>query len=142
MTNNPPVTVVCSSMSSLLTTATMHPSLMGLSATLGQHDVVLPPLLILRNSGGVVGLASVPLQQPQSQMSLQAYANYAMGPPQVGFSFRIEPPTIFYMCWYLIWCMLSAFRCHAGCHIHMWGLNHCTIASLWSLPMAGICAPW
>ena len=23
-----------------------------------------------------------------------------------------------------VWCMPSAFRCHTGCHIHLWGLNH------------------
>ena len=38
---------------------TMAPSLMGLPVTSGQHDVVLPPLLTLRNSGGVVDLATV-----------------------------------------------------------------------------------
>ena len=57
----------------------MAPSLMGLPATSGQYDVVLPPLVTLRNSGGVVGLANVPQQQPQSQMPFQAYASYAMG---------------------------------------------------------------
>ena len=30
-------------------------------------------------------------------MPLHAYANYAMGAPQVGFSFRAEPSTVFYM---------------------------------------------
>ena len=28
------------------------------------------------------------------------------------------------MWWCLLWCMLSAFRCHAACHIHLLGLNH------------------
>ena len=94
MTTTPPVTVVCSSISSLLTTITMDPCLMGLPAVSGQHDVVLPPLLIPRDSGGVVGLATVLQQQPQSQMPLQAYAKYAMGPPQI-VSFRVEPCTMF-----------------------------------------------
>ena len=72
---------------------------MGLPATSGQHDVVLPPPLMPRHSGGIVGLAIVPQQQPPSQMPLQAYASYVMGPSQVGFSLRVEPPTIlsFYM---------------------------------------------
>ena len=105
-------------------TVTMAPSLMGLPATSGQHDVLLPPLLILRYSGGVVGFATMPNQQHQSQMPLQPYANYAMDPPQVGFSFRVEPPTVFIYVWCLFWCMPSAFRCHAGCCIHLWGLNH------------------
>ena len=37
-----------------------------------------------------------------------------------------------YMYWYLFCCMLSAFRYHAGCHIHQWELNlwdlhHCNL---------------
>ena len=70
--------------------------------TSGQHDVVL---LTPRHSGGVVGLAHVPQQQPLSQMPLQAYANYDMGPLQVGFSFRVEPPTILYFI-----CLVSALE--------------------------------
>ena len=90
-----PVTVVCSSTSTHLSTVTVALSLMGLSVTSDQHDVILPPLLTPRNSGGVAGLATVLQQQTQSQMPLQAYADYAMGPLQEGFSFRVEPPTIF-----------------------------------------------
>ena len=35
-----------------------------------------------------------------------------------------------YIVWCLFWCLLSTFRCHAGCHIHpwelnCWGLHHC-----------------
>ena len=80
MTTTPLVTVVSSGMSSL-SSVTMAPSLMGLPTTLGQHDVVLPSPLTPRCSGGVIGLASVPQQQPPSLMPLQAYANYAMGSP-------------------------------------------------------------
>ena len=50
---------------------TMAPFLMRLPVTSGQHDMVLPPLRSLRKSGGVVGLANVPQQQPQSQMPLR-----------------------------------------------------------------------
>ena len=64
-------------------------------------------------------------QQPELQIPSQAYANYAMGPLQVSFSFRVEPPLISYvMCWYLVWCFLSAFRFLCVCQIHQWGLNH------------------
>ena len=94
MATIPPVTVVYSGTLSLTSMVTMAPSLMGHPATLGQHDVVLPPPLTPRHSGGVVGLATELQQQPPSQMPLQAYANYAMGLPQVGFSFRVEPPTV------------------------------------------------
>ena len=75
MTITPPVTCVCSGMSSLLSTVTIAPSLMGLPATSGQHDVVLSPLLTPRYSKGASSLTNVLQQQPPSQMPLQAYAN-------------------------------------------------------------------
>ena len=34
----------------------------------------------------------MPQQQPPSLMSVLSYANYAMGSPQVGSFFRVEPP--------------------------------------------------
>ena len=127
MTTTPPVTMVCSSTSSFLSNVIMAPFVKGfLTTTSSQYDVVLLLPLTPKNSGGVVGLATVLQQQPQSQMPLQAYANCAMGPPQVGFSFRVEPLTvlIFIYVWCLFWCMLFTFRCHAGCHIYLGGLNH------------------
>ena len=68
---------------------------------------------------------SVPQLQTPSSMPPLAYANYAMGSPQVGFFFRVEPPII---------CILYMFGVHSGvyllllgaklgCHIHLWGLN-------------------
>ena len=59
-----------------------------------------------------------------------------MGPPQVCFSFRVELPTVLFLyAWCLSLCMLYAFRCHAACHIHIWGLNnwglhHCNPSEL------------
>ena len=117
-----------------------------LPATSGQYDVVLPPPLSQRHSGGVIGLATVLQQQTLSQMPLQAYANYAMGPPQVGFSFRVEPSTISYIymfgvcsgvCFLLSGAMLDAVFTFGSSTIRV-----CTIATLWSLPMVSICATW
>ena len=107
MTTTPSVTLVSFGMSSL-SSVTMAPSLTGLSATLDQHDVVLLPPLTLRCPGGVIGLASVPQQQPPSSIPPQAYANYAMGSPQIGFFFRVEPPTIMYIIC-LVPALVSAF---------------------------------
>ena len=107
MNTTPPVTVVSSGLSSI-SSVTMAPSLMGLPATLGQHEVVLPPPLMLRCSGGVIGLASVPQQQLPSLMPLLAYANYTMGSPLVGFFFRVEPPTVLYIIC-LVSILVSAF---------------------------------
>ena len=61
-----------------------------------------------RCPGGVIGLASVPQQQPVSSMPLLAYANYTMGSPQVGFFSRVEPPTILYIIC-LVSILVSAF---------------------------------
>ena len=93
MTTTPLVTVVSFGLSSL-SSVTVSPSLIGLPATLGKNDVVLIPLLTPRCSPGVIGLATVSQQQPPSLMPLQAYANYAMHSPQVGFFFRDESPTV------------------------------------------------
>ena len=83
------------------------------------------PPLMPRGSGGVLGSVTVPQQQTPSSVHPLAYANYAMGSPQVGFFFRVEPPTILYLIyvWCLFWCLLFTFRCRVGCHIHLWGLN-------------------
>ena len=106
-TTTPLVMVVSSGLSSI-SSLTMAPSLMGLPATSGQHEVVLPPPPMPRCPGGVTGLASMPQQQPPSLMPLLAYVNYAMGSPQVGFSFRVEPPTILYIIG-LVSVLVSAF---------------------------------
>ena len=107
MTTTPLVTVVSSGMSSL-SLISMAPSLIGLPATMGQCNVVLPPPLKLRCLGGIIGLASVSQQQPPSLMPLQAYANYAMGSSHVGFFFRVEPPTVLYIIC-LVPVLVSAF---------------------------------
>ena len=142
-TTTPPVTVVCCSTSlSLTMTVTMVPTLMGLPVASGQHDVVLLPPLMLRDTGHVVGLTTVQQQQSQSQMPPQAYANYAMGPVQVSFSLRVEPPT---NCLYMyVSVMVYAFCFKVPC----W-MPYLPIAAqplgfvlLQSIPMAGICAPW
>ena len=84
-TTTPPVTVVCSRTSPTTVTVRMAPTSVD-SVASGLHDVVVPPQLILRNTGGSVDLTTV-LQQKQykSQMPSQAYANYAMGTLQVSF---------------------------------------------------------
>ena len=119
-----PVTVVSSGMSSL-SSVTMAPSLMGFPTMLGQHDVVMPPPLTPRCFGGVLGHASVPLQQPSSSMPLQANANCAMGSPQV------EPPTVLYITC-LVSFLVSVFYFQVPCWmpfsplgLNHWGLHHC-----------------
>ena len=132
MTTTPPVTVVFSGMS-CLSLVTMAPSLMWLPATLGQHDVVLLPPLTARYSGGVIVLTSMPQQQPPSLIPLQIYANCAMGSPQVGSFFTVEPPTILHIIC-LVSVLVSAFSFQGPCWmpylllpwgLNCWGLHHC-----------------
>ena len=87
---------------------TVAPSLMEFPVSLDQCGVVQPPPLMPRESGGVIGSASMPQQQPPSLIPLLAYANYSMGSPQVGFFFRVEPPTILYIIC-LVSVLVSAF---------------------------------
>ena len=101
LTTTPPVTVVSSGLSSVS-------SVTGFPVSLDQHGMVPPPPLMPRGSGGVLGSVSVPQQQPPSSMPPLAYANYAMGSPQVGFFFRVEPPiSISYIC--LVSILVSTF---------------------------------
>ena len=108
-TTTPPVTVVSSGLSSV-SSMTVAPSLTGFPVS---HGVVPPPPLMPRGSGGVLDSVSVPQQQTPSSMLPLAYANYAMGSPQVGFFFRVEPPTILYLIYVrcLFWCLLFTFQC-------------------------------
>ena len=123
MTTTPPVTVVSSGMPSI-SSVTVAPSLMGLPAMLGQHDVVLLPPLTPKCSGGVLGLASATAATSifiASSDLCQLCHGFSTG----SFFFRLEPPLfcILYV-WCLFWCLLSTFRFPAGFHIHPWGLNH------------------
>ena len=82
-TTTPPITVVSSGLSSV-SSVSVAPSLTGFPVN---HGVVPSPPLMLRSNGGVFGSISVPQQQIPSSMPPLAYANYAMGSPQVGFFF-------------------------------------------------------
>ena len=66
VTTSPPVTDVCCSASSIITSVTMAFTSSGPTG-LGQYAVVLLPPLITRDTvGGVGGLATMLQQQPQS----------------------------------------------------------------------------
>ena len=79
-------------------TVTMAANTVGLG-TWHHHDVVLlPPLIPMDTVRATICLTTVlQQQQSQSQISFQAFVNYAMDPPQVSFSVRVEPPTDFNM---------------------------------------------
>ena len=63
------VTVMCSGVLNTTVIVTMAPTYVGLAAVSGQHDVVLPPPLIWRDTiRSVVCLTTMSQQQPQYQM--------------------------------------------------------------------------
>ena len=86
-TTTPLLRVVSSDLSPV-SSVTVAPSLTGFPVSLDQCAGVQPSPLMLRGSGGVLGSFSVPQQQTPSLMPLLAYANYAMGSPQVKFLFQ------------------------------------------------------
>ena len=111
----------------------MGPNLMGLPATSSQHDVVLLHLLVLRDMEGVVGLTTVLLEQPQ------AYASYAMGPPQVSVFLQQSLQAIAYIFWCLSWGMLYTFRplehtCGRDMCMLMMVIGPCQECTEWLLP--------
>ena len=143
LTTAPTTTPLVTMVSSGLSSVTVAPSLTGFPVS---HGMVPPPPLMLRGSGGVLGSISVWQQQTPSSMLPLAYASYTMGSPQVGFFFRVEPPTILYLIyvWCLFWCLLLLLGAKLDAVFTYGGstIRVCTLATLWSLPMAGICATW
>ena len=64
-TTTPPTTVVCSGAATTTKTLTMLPTHEGQEAALCQHDVVVPPYLMLMDTMRcIVGLTTVLQQQP------------------------------------------------------------------------------
>ena len=108
-TTTPPVTVACSRASLIIRSAGC-----GFTATVDSRDIMMA-------SAGLMNVLQQ--QQSQSWIPSQAYANYAIGPSQVSFSFRVDPPLIVMSCvGCLLWCLLSAFRFPCGCHVPILGL--------------------
>ena len=94
---------------------------------------------------GVTGLTTGLQQLPPSQIPFQTYANYAMGPPQMSSSFRVDPPTdlsIYVGDHYGVCFLHSGFHMDTFFHLRGSNIGVCTTAALGSLPMAGICASW
>ena len=110
--------------------------------TSAQHYVVLPSQLIPRDTvRDSVGLTNMPQQQSQSQMPSQAYANYAMGPLQASFSFRVESPTNSSIVVCYDYCfMLSDAHVAAMFPNGSSIIGVCGATTLQSIPLAGICA--
>ena len=115
---------------------TMAPISMEQAAASGQHIAVLLPPLIPRDTiRSIIGLTTVPQQQPQPQMPSETYTNYIMGPPQFSF-----PPISLCLCLFhfqLLGSNVTAMFTNGVSTV--WT---CTTTTLQSIPMVGICAPW
>ena len=94
-TTTPSMTIVCSGALLITMMVTLASTSVG-KITWGQQDVSLPPQLILRDTLRCsAGLTNMLQQHPESQMPSQGYANYAMGPQQVGYYFTVKPANDF-----------------------------------------------
>ena len=104
------------------------PTSMGLPAMSGQHDVVLPLLLMPKGHKRYCWpchWAAAAVSVPEASSDI---CQLCHGFSACKFLFQIWASHQFaYNYWCLFWCMLSAFKYHAGCHIHQWGLNHCSL---------------
>ena len=144
-TTTPLMTVVCSRAFPISTTVKMALTFVGLEP-LGQHDVVLPPQLILteKMKDSIRITTVLPQQQPQSQKPSQV--NCAMGPPQVCSTFQSWSSYQFIR----LFVGASHGVCFliSGSHVDemlstggsITGV--CNATTVWSIPLAGICACW
>ena len=94
---------------------------MGPLATLGQHDVVLPLPLMLRDTGYCLPhhCAVAAILFPHVSSGICQVSSTGKFPFERWVSHKFA-----YICQCLLCCMLSTIRCHAVCQIHQWGLNH------------------
>ena len=118
-TSTPPVTVMCSGISSITTAVTMA-STAAVPAASGQHDVVLLPRLSLRNTvRNPVGLASVLWQQHLSPRCLLRHMPTMPWVLHKWVSLSEYSLTPIYYCMLVfVIAFLSAFRYPWGCHVH------------------------
>ena len=90
-----PVTVVCCGSSLITVTVMLGPTFVS-QMTSGNHDMFLPPQLIMRNTvRGTAGLSTMPWQQqPQSQMPSHSISltsrRGAQTKVKVGFQFNVQ----------------------------------------------------
>ena len=149
-TTTSPLAVVCYRTSPISMTVTMAPTSLDLEES-DQHDVVLPPQLILTGTvRDSVGLATVlQQQQPQSEMPSWAYVNYAMGPPQVSFLFQSWASHQFITLYICACCDAYCFI-PSGFHVTSMltsggpTVGFCNGATLWCILLEGIyaCCWW
>ena len=143
-TTTPPLTVVGSEAMLITIMNMLAPTSVG-KTTLGQHNVVLLPQLILRDTmrGSVGGL---PLCHSSNNLSPWCHLRHMLTMQWVlcrwvSSEFLLIPYGI---CWHLLWCLLSTFRFPGGCHVHQWGsaIWVYNTTTLQSIPLAGKYASW
>ena len=114
-----------------------------LSSTGSAYCGSVPTVSILRYTmRGCLGIITVlQLQPSQSQIPSQAYAHYAMGPPQVSFLIQSWASHWFIMFHIDVMVFAFCFRLTRGCYVHQWGLDHWDLqcSTLWRIPLADMC---
>ena len=119
------VTVVCSNMSSLLSTVTMAP-LDGASSNIRSAwcgSTTTTDTKACWRCGWPCQCATGATSVSNAPSGLCKLC-YGSSTGRFLFESLACHHFVFLYVWCLFWCMLSAFRCHAGCFIHIWVLNH------------------
>ena len=142
---NPPVTIVCSRALLITMTVTMAPTSVGL-ATLGQHDVILPPQWIIRDTmRGLSGLATIPQYNnlsPRCLLRHMPLMPWDLLRWILSFQSWALLPIHYFVYWCFLWCLFSAFKFPCGCHAQGSTVRVCNATTLWSIPLADKCTTW
>ena len=145
-TTTAPVSVVCSGASLITMTVTAVPISVG-QMTWGQQDLVLPPQLIpwdtLRGSAGPVCATETTILVPDA---FSGICQPCHGSSTGKFLFQSWVSKwflyhVFGVCYGV--CLLLSGSHVAAMFIYRGStIGFCTTTTLWSLPLAGICASW
>ena len=131
----PPLMVVCSGASSITIMVMLAPP-QGSAAATVQQIAILLPLLMPLDTRGVAFCCS-------SYLSPRCLFRNMPTMPWVLHRLllfqSLASHQLVYICWSLLWCMLSTFRFQCGCHFHLEGstIEVCTTTVLQGIPGDG-----
>ena len=143
-TTTHPITVVSSGLSSV-SSVSVAPSLTGFPVS---HGVVPPPHLDTEELWRCFWLCfcAAAADSIFNAFSGLCQLCYGFFTGRFFSFFRVEPPTVLYLIyvWCLFWCLLFILGAKLDAVFTYGGstVRVCTLVTLWSVPMAGICATW
>ena len=141
-TTTPPITVVSSGLSSV-SSVSVAPSLTGFPVSHGVVPTTLDAKELWRCFWLCFYAAAVDSIFNASSGLCQLCYGFSTGRFFL-FSELSLPPFVSYICWCLFWCLLFILGAKLDAVFTYGGstVRVCILATLWSVPMAGICATW